>query len=258
MKDTVFDKITDGNLLDPDALPSFQIRNSKEIAHLLRSLAKRRFLLTAHIEGGVTTFVTAVLDITDDGEGLILDSSRDPEIMQRAANASMLVCNGRMDGVRVQFNAFSPESCPYHGMEAVRCDFPDMVIRLQRRESFRLPVPMSSAIACHLHIQAPNGDPQDVTVRVLDISAEGIGLLLADDAPLALEDTLESTLVVPEYGSTPIRLSIRNMMRVENRNGGTSLRVGFQLIDPSQRLISAIQRYVFRIERERRLLELDD
>lgn len=258
MNDHPHDHFADNNLLNPDALPDFQIRNQKEIAHLLRGLIKRRFLLTAHINGSTSTFVTAVLDLTDDGEAMVLDSSRNAETMQLVTQAESLVCNGRMDGVRVQFEVERPEYHPYHGMEALRCALPEMVIRLQRRESFRLPVPMTSPVACNLHIHAPNGEPHRVTVRVLDISSEGIGLLLAEDAPLALEDVLESTLEIPDFGSTLIKLRIRNVMRVENRSGSTSLRVGFQLIDPSQKLISAIQRYVFKIERERRLLEIDD
>lgn len=245
-------------LLDPDALPRFQIRNKKEIRHLLRTIADKRFMLTAYIDGGPLTFVTAVLDLTADGEGVILDSSRDEKIMERVERAENLVCSGRLDGVRVQFTADSPESFPHDGFEALRCDLPEMMLRVQRRETFRLPVPMSSPLTCRLALTGDDNQPIPLDTRVLDISSEGIGLLLtAEDAPLEPGQIIESELTVPDLGVTRITLRVRNMFRVENRGGGINLRVGFQLLDPSPRLVSAIQRYIFKVERERRMLETD-
>ncbi len=244
-------------LLDPDALPSFQIRNKKEIRHLLRSIADKRFMLTAHIDGGPLTFVTAVLDLTVDGESVILDTSRDEKIMERVERAEKLVCTGRLDGVRVQFSADSPEGFPHDGFEALRCDLPEMMLRLQRRETFRLPVPMSSPVGCKLLLQDEEGQPTPIQVRVLDLSAEGIGLLLEEGCTLEPGQVINSELTMPDLGAIQVGLRMRNLFKQDNRGGSTSLRAGFQLIEPAPRLVSAIQRYIFKVERERRMLETD-
>lgn len=243
-------------LLNPEALPRFQIHNPKEIRHQLRIIAEHRHLLIAHIDGGALTFVTTVLALTEDGQGMILDSSSDARIMDRSERAETLVCSGQLDGVRIQFVAASPRGFPHDGIEALRCDLPDMLLRLQRRESFRLPVPVTSPLTCRLDIRDDSGKPIPLEVRVLDISSEGIGLLLTDaDAPLKAGLTIDGELNLPDLGVTHVPLHVRNIARVEDQNRKLSMRVGFQLVDPPMRVVSAIQRYVFKIERERRLLE---
>lgn len=243
-------------LLDPDALPRFQIRNKKEIRHLLRTIADKRFMLTAHIDGGPLTFVTAVLDLTADGEGVILDTSSDEKIMERVERAEKLVCAGRLDGVKVQFTAESPEGFPYDGFEVLRCDLPEMMLRLQRRESFRLPVPMSSPVGCKLLLRDEDGRAAPVQVRVLDLSTEGIGLLILDEScPVESGQLIDSELTIPDLGVVQVPMRLRNVFKLDNRGNSSNLRAGFQLIDPPPRLVSAIQRYIFRVERERRMLE---
>ncbi len=243
-------------LLDPDALPRFQIRNKKEIRHLLRTIADKRFMLIAHIDGGPLSFVTAVLDVTVDGEGVILDSSRDEKIMERVERAEKLVCAGQLDGVRIQFSAESPGGFPYDGFEALRCELPEMMLRLQRRETFRLPVPMSSPVECRLLFRDEDGGEVPVPVRVLDLSAEGVGLLILDaDCPAEAGQLIDSELTIPDLGVVQVPMRLRNVFRLDSRGGGPNLRAGFQLIDPPQRLVSAIQRYIFKVERERRMLE---
>jgi c-di-GMP-binding flagellar brake protein YcgR len=244
------------DLLDPQALPRFQIHSQKEIRHQLRVIADHRHLLIAHIDGGPLTFVTTVLDLTAEGEEVILDSSSDAKIIERVKGAESLVCSGRQDGVRIQFTVESPKAFPHDGIIALRCALPAMLLRLQRRESFRLPVPLSSPLVCRLDLRDEGNKPIPLDVHVLDISSEGIGLLVTNaDAPLEAGQTIDSELNLPDLGVTHVPLHVRNVARVEGHTGAVNMRVGFQLVDPPMRVVTAIQRYVFKIERERRLLE---
>ena len=245
------------DLLDPDALPDYQVTNHREIQKLLRGIADKRALLAGHIDGGPLTFVTTVLDLTTDGEGLILDSSRDERIMERIERAESVVCTGRIDGVRMQFTAEDPQEFPYDGFLALRCDLPSMVLRVQRRESFRLPVPMSSPLECKLILPDGDGRTHTTPVRVVDISSEGIGLMIMDRAEhVGTGQVVESELNVPEVGVVRVSLQVRNVFERSHR-GTLTLRAGFQLLDPPARVVTALQRYIFKVERERRFLEVD-
>lgn len=245
-------------LLDPEAFATFQVRNAREIRRILHQIARRHLILTAYIDGGPMTFVTTVLDLTHDGEGVILDSSREENIMARIERGSSLVCSGVMDGVRLEFEVADPAGFPYDGFEAIRADLPEMLLRLQRRESFRMPIPLSNELACKLHF--PDEDEHILTkaVRVLDLSAEGIGVLLADEAlPLKAGQTLTSSMFIPDVGDVHLELQLRNTFQLNTRSGKVTMRAGFKMLDPSPRIMNAIQRFLFKIERERKLLEPD-
>lgn len=245
------------SLLDPESFSSYQIRNPREIHHLIQALQEKRVLLNAYIDGGPFSFITAVLGFEPEDGLITLDASPDPRTNERAALGDRLACTGRLDGVRIQFSAANPERIPLDGLEAIRCTLPDMMLRLQRRESYRQPVPMSSPVTCSIRIQHTDGTAESIDVRVLDISNDGIGIIASSQLTIFEAGKVFENCVlnIPDAGTTDVVLKLRNVYRIQNRLGGESLRAGCEFIDLPNRIVTQIQRYIYKIDRERRLLE---
>ncbi len=244
-------------MLDPDKFPSYQIHNAKEVALLMQTLKDKRALLTAYIDGGPFSFVTVVLGVVQDHGGIILDASGDEKINARALAAENLVCASRVDGVRVQFSARAPVEFPYDGYLAIRCDLPDIALRLQRRESFRQPVPLSNPVTCTIMIDSGDGAKHTASVRVLDISNDGIGIVASSELSVFEPGTMfeNCILTIPDTGSTDVVLQLRNVYKIRNPRGGESFRAGCQFVNLPNRIVTQIQRYIYKVERDRRLLE---
>lgn len=245
------------SLLDPDKFPNYQVRNPKEILRIMQMLQVKRVLMTAYIDGGPFTFVTAVLGVSDDKDAIMLDASGDPKSNARAAEAEQLVCAGRVDGVRVQFNAVGPVEMTYDGYQAIRCELPEMALRLQRRECFRQSVPMSNPVTCTIMVDADDGTTHTVSVRVLDISNEGVGIVASNELSIfELGKVLERcVLTIPDSGSTDVVLQLRNVYKIQSPHGGESFRAGCQFLKLPNQVVTQIQRYIYKVERDRRALE---
>ena len=244
-------------LLNPDSFPSYQIRNRRELLHLMNSMVAKRALVTAYIDGGPFSFVTALLAVTVDGDSIILDASPDEKLNDRATQAEELLCTTRLDGVRVQFSTGTPDRFPHDGYSALRCPFPELAIRLQRREYYRLPVPMSNPVSCTILITDEDGSKRPVEARVVDISAGGIGITVPTgtmDMKVGM-DFPECHLAIPESGMLQVGLRIRNYFVTTNRSGIEVARVGCEFVKLPNKAMTQIQRYIFRVERERKSLE---
>jgi len=68
---------------------------------------------------------------------------------------------------------------------------------------------------------------------------------------------MDATWCCPEIGNIVATMEIRNVFEVTLRNGLKSKRAGCQFINLSANMQSMIQRYIIKVERERRAMELD-
>lgn len=253
-------------LLDPELHPELMIHNVAEIRPTLRRLHERRILVNVHLERGGQSFVSALLDVTDDA--LILDASPDEWLNKRAASSARLTCSAQLDGVRIQFDLDGATLVTHEGLNALELPLPESMLRLQRRESFRLSVPQHSPIQCVVNVPAPRtetapGSPVQPSVetrpRVVDISTEGIALLFpTGDVALAMGTVLpDASITLPEGDNARLTLRVQNLQHTTLPNGAQSTRIGCSMVGVTPRFAAQIQRYIFKIERERKLLEND-
>lgn len=243
-------------LLDPDAFPAFLIHDRREIAKLMHTLATRNTLLAAHVDGHAQSFMSAVLAVDDDGDSVLLDASPDDAINARAMAASHLVCTTRLDGIRIQFSVLAPVRVTHEGYAALRSVLPDRVLRLQRREFYRLTVPSSDPVTCTIGAAEPDGTVRSIALRVLDISNGGIAVVVPPEG-VRFEPGMEfpdCTLTIPDGGTATVKLRVRNVFAASGGNAHKRLRAGCEFIDMPPRFAAQIQRYIFKVERERRSL----
>lgn len=255
-------------LLNPEHYADYFVRNRAEIMLMLRRMQDHRVLLNVFIDGGPHRFVSAVLEAGS--RGLVLDASPDKFISTHTLAADVLTCTAQLDGVRVQFDVRDIRGVTYDKLPAIQTQLPEAMLRLQRRETYRLAVPLHTPVGCVVTFVpkapedppegAPPPEPVTTRPRVVDISMDGIALLFqGEELPLSVGMELPDCLIaLPESDSARLRLRVRNLHHTTNPNGVRSVRAGCQMLNVPARFTQQIQRYIFKIERERRLMESDD
>jgi flagellar brake protein len=238
-------------LLQSDDYAKYLLRGHREIQQVLQGLVESRTLVSANIAPGQQSFLTAVIQVDD--ENILIDASPDELINQKVGTAERLVCAGHVDKIRVQFALESPARFNMDGHPGFRAALPTEVLRLQRREFYRLQTPVTHTINCLIPVIQADGKRASVEARVLDISAGGVAVVVPPEG-LQFSTNTEFTdcqLTLPGVGSIPVRLRVRNLFRLTNRNGIEMLRAGCEFVDLPGSADNAIQRYIFKVERDR-------
>jgi c-di-GMP-binding flagellar brake protein YcgR len=233
----------------------FRIDSRVEIAFILRALMKSGALVTAYFNHGREFIVTAVLEVDTDSGHVILDSGTNRELNERVLKRSEINVVSSQDGIRVQFGASQVEACSFEGRLAFRVPLPDSLIKLQRREYYRLTTPVLRPLKCEI----PSPDGKRIDLVVADISLGGI-CLVGQAAGISLEpDTIFEgcRIVLPDVGPITFGLSVRNAYTVTLKNGVLSRRTGCELLNLGAQQEAMIQRYIIKLERERRAKQLD-
>ncbi|HJV26680.1 MAG TPA: flagellar brake protein [Aromatoleum sp.] len=239
--------------LDPGAFARYAIHDRREILQLLNALVSRREPVTTYIDAG-PWFVTKVLAISSDGNALVLDAPADEAKSALAANAAQLVCTTRLEKVNIQFTVEAAAPDTYDHRPALRAALPESILRLQRREFFRLPTPQSEPVTCSISHSLPDGRKKTVKLRILDISGGGLAIVVPpDELPfLPGMEFNRCHLELPDNEALEVGLKVRNLYTVEKPGSGTVTRAGCEFFGLSRQMMARIQRYMFRLERSLR------
>lgn len=238
-----------------NAYSKYMLESRTEIQFILRSMIKKNCMTTVYFDQGRHFFLTAILEVDDRNNKVILDRGGDKEINERALQVPRLLCTANLDKVKIQFFLKGLESVRYEDQLAFATSIPETLLRLQRREYFRLETPQANPVICQIKTKNENGVPVALNLPLLDISGGGIGVTITDDAEpfFAIGNTFAGTRIdLPEEGVIQADLVVRSLFRVTMRNGTQNLRAGCEFINLPGNRLTMIQRYITRIERERK------
>ena len=228
----------------------YLIHAKAEIVYVLRAVMQKTELVTAYINQGNDFVLTSILEVDPDSDSLILDYGASENSNQKALKAEKIVFATTQDKVRVQFVATRMESVNFKGREAFRVKLPKELLKLQRREYYRLTTPVANPIKCLITIS--DGGKAEVTI--VDISVGGIGVVCYDQAIELEPDTVYEgcRIVLPEIGTVITNLAIRTTFEVTLKNGNVSKRSGCEFVNISGGMQAMIQRYILKLDRDRR------
>jgi c-di-GMP-binding flagellar brake protein YcgR len=229
----------------------YMLRNPTEALQLLRQLQAHVTQLTVFCNQGQDMLLTVLLEVTPDR--LILDIGADEEINRRVLAADKHYCLGQLERVRIQFLLGRFERIEYQGRPAFRAALPQEMLRLQRREYYRLSTPAARPLKCRLTLPAANGGAKVLEVNVLDISVGGVGIAVpSDELTLEVGQSIPACRIdLPEIGIIEGALCVRQL-GISFAGNHTRLRAGCEFVNlpgPQQTLI---QRYIIHVERERK------
>lgn len=243
-------------LLEPTDYTQFQLRTRNEIIFILRGLLASTDHLTIYFNEGQDFLLSAVIQVDD--EGLVLDYGGNMEANARALAAERLFCVTTHDKIRIQFALRGLRQIVYEGRPAFRAALPESVLRLQRREYYRLTTPIAHPIKCQIPVMKEGGLCTTVMeANVVDISGGGLAMMVP---PVGLifssGDVFENCRIeLPDVGVVITTLEVRNVFDVTLRTGSQVARAGCQFANLPGPMLTLIQRYIIKVERERKARE---
>lgn len=238
------------DLEESDHYSKYLLFSRSEMLFLLRALQQKGCMVTAHFDHGNSFFLTSLIEV--DGDELVFDYGSNDEMNRKVQGADKVVFTSSLDKVKVQFSLPGLSATTYEGRPAFSGTIPESILRLQRREYFRLSTPLASPLKCFIPTEEGI-----LETTVLDISGGGIGLMLpADRKDFPVDSAFSNCrLELPEEGMINFNMIVRNAFFLTNKSGNSYLRIGCEFDNLSGARLSAIQRYITRIERERKARE---
>jgi len=234
----------------------YEVESRREIVALLRQIGEKRQMVRMLIKGEADVCVTTVLEVDPDTNSVVLDRSIERMQNERIIEAGKVRCETTLDKIRILFTAENLRPTLYKGDAALRADIPPSLIRLQRREYYRMETPVSNPVRAIIPLSPEAAADAGSTTGVFplhDISCGGIAVL---DTKLQLSTTPGDILPncrieLPEIGPVTVSLEVRNSLDLTLLNNKASRRIGLQFVDISRGGMGGVQRYITKLERER-------
>ncbi|WP_240902566.1 MULTISPECIES: flagellar brake protein [Aquitalea] len=241
-----------GDHAQPD-LTRYTLATPVEVVHHLASIAKSGHMVTVFSNKGKTFILTRFLEVDAKRGVLLLDWGADPATNEQllASERNVFVCSP--EGVKTQFVTTAARKVMLDSGPAFEVDLPEQVIKLQRREFFRIQTPVGNPVNCHI-ADYPNR-PLDLVL--FDISLGGCSLWLpaAQTPGFELGQKYQNcTFELKPMGSLRVSIEIRHHLSTRLRNGNDAVRVGCAFLNMTPSSETLVQRYVGHLERERRAL----
>ena len=236
----------------PVDLEKYLLHSRYEIIALLRDVIASRTLVTITFNRGRDTIITSLLQVNPDFEELIFDCGSHVEANRNLLNSQSVVVTAFIDRVKIEFSAPRVEATDFQQTPALRIRVPQSILRFQRREYYRLSPPVSDSLECAVSGMLDNRNLSS-TVRVIDISCGGVCLLI-DPAmySIVVGQTFDRCHIeLPEGGTVVTAITIRSISE-DDRADLKGRRCGCQFINIPGTMQNMIQRYITKIERDRR------
>jgi c-di-GMP-binding flagellar brake protein YcgR len=230
----------------------FEVDSRREIIALLRAIGEKTQLIRMLVHGEADVCVTTILDVDPDSNTVYLDCSIDSDQNRRIVAAKRLAFETTLDKIRILFSTAEAVATTYNGGAAFKIELPASLIRLQRREFYRMATPVTNPVRALIPIPLEEGGGT-IAVPLSDISCGGIAIL---DNKLILGNTIgqkyaDCKLDLPDIGMVTTGLRVRNSMELTLLNNKTNRRLGCEFVDISRGNLAIVQRYITKLERER-------
>jgi c-di-GMP-binding flagellar brake protein YcgR len=243
-------------LLEPADYTQYLLRTKNEVLSVLRSLLTSTDNITVYFNEGKDFLLSAIIGVDEDG--VTLDYGSSPEVNRRALAAEKHFCVTSHERIRIQFLLRGIRQIEYQGGPAFRAALPETVLRLQRREYYRLTTPIARPVKCQIPVRSDDGsNPLTVEANVIDISGGGLAVMVPPEG-LSFESGevfANCRVQLPEVGILLTTLQVRNVFDVTLRSGAQVTRAGCQFSNLPGPMLTLVQRYIIKVERERKARE---
>ncbi len=231
----------------------YAIRGWREVLFYLNGIRSQKLLIQVFLADGQESIISSLLDIDDANGDLVLDGISGHPFNRKATPGARIRIETSLDNIRILFDTRMSELISYQGRPAIRARLPDTLVRLQRREHFRISLPIVKPVPCIIPASAA-GTPEPINTVVLDISLGGVaisenaGIL---DPPAGVTLT-QCEIALPDVGLLTVDLRVHSVAQVLARTGHKKKRVGCSFVELPNPLASTLQRFIMNLERERR------
>lgn len=241
-------------LLSTDEFSQYMLNSRSEMFAVFRSMVDHVSQVTMFFNEGRDMVLTSLIAYKDNG--LFLDLGASSEMNNKVLDAEKVFCVTQVDKVKIQFILRKLQRVELSGGPAFFAPLPDSVLRLQRREYYRLAAPIARPLKCAIPFPTPDGELRTVDVHVVDISGGGLGIVSVPlDIPLQQGLELAYKIELPEVGVVTGKIMVRSVFESVARSGTKSKRAGCEFMKLPGSMLTLIQRYIIKVERERKARE---
>lgn len=251
-------------------LERFTVYSRAEIALLLRQVLDTGTYVTAYFDADPGFAVTRLLAVDAEFEEVVMEDAADAAVRPRLLDARHITFVAFLDHVKLQFSARRIADAVFDGRGALRIRFPSELLRLQRRDFYRVQPPQEKPAKClvpYTEAQSGNGNGAHganganghgndtrryESLRVVDISVGGLAVLAHPrQFELPIGRIIEDCFIdLPGVGSFAVSLIVRHADPATSEP--RTRRCGCEFVDmpPATRVM--LQRYINRADGEQR------
>ncbi len=240
----------------------YLVRNPKLIAEHLSLIFKSNCIISAHFGENNTSFLTAIIEL-DIKKHILKVNCAPTELLNRLLLGSTKVLfRTQIDGIKVSFNGKNIKKSKHNEHPAFEMPIPDAIFWLQRRNFFRIKVPLShTGSYCEIDLSRNREEIavttpriETVSLKLADLSIKGFALLNSQPNFSGLfepgKEYKECKLHLHEGPSSNIGFIIKNICEIKVNATNKDLRIGGYFAELTPAFESAIQRYMQDIERQ--------
>lgn len=236
-------------IMNPEDSERYRVRHTHTIARILKEVMDSRSIVSLYRGHEQNFMLSSIVSMDEDAGLLLLEQGMDREFNQALIDAGEVLCTSTHDQIHIQFPGLDLKPARLGDEVVFQVAMPRELLRLQRRESFRLATSVVNPVKCLINLGA-----SFLETVVIDISIGGVGILAYEGAGhLKTGQTYHGCRIdLPGTGTFAVSLNVCTTFDVELKNGRLTHRAGCQFIDLPPSVETEIQRYIIRVERERR------
>ncbi|MBF6616866.1 MAG: flagellar brake protein [Candidimonas sp.] len=231
-----------------ESAEQYTVSSPEEIRRLLQSVQAQNLPVRAYVVSRRAPLVTTILRIEDDTDSIVIDGTPDNGLAADLIAEENIRFETVLDHIHLRFSSAYARSCLMDKRSAFRLPIPDE-IGLQRREFYRVEVPVTNAPQCNFQLRISK---DEVVLNVKDISVGGICVIddknVLRQVPGAVYENCEIDL--PEHGEIVANLRVVRSVVQELDNDRRRRLVGLAFMDLPNRMQMLVQSYIGMVERK--------
>ena len=233
---------------------NFRIHSEIDIVFILRGIMQTNSLITLYPDYENDFILTSIVAIDADNKEMIVDYGTNERNCQKALQSKALIFVTTQNRVKIEFACDQIKKIQYKGENAFAVNIPQSLLRIQRRNHFRISTPIVKPLKCVIPITGKDTTSK-AEVALLDISCGGIAVI--DQHPIINFDPgiiySNCQIALPEIGTINATIQVKNTYEITLRNGQNCMRAGCQFIDLAASMEAMIQRYIIKQEQIRKI-----
>ncbi|MGV8711170.1 MAG: flagellar brake protein [Nitrosomonas sp.] len=232
----------------------FRIHSEIDILFILRGIMQANSLITLYSEPGKHFFLTSILSINTDSKTVIIDYGADEKVSQQALNSQKLTFITTQNKIKIEFICTGIKSIEFEGKKAFSVNIPASLLRIQRRDNFRITTPITRPLKCIVPVVIQEKSMM-AEITLLDISCGGIGAIDQNPTVHFEPGTVYNNcqISLPDIGTVSTTIKVKNIHATKLHSGGTYQRIGCEFIGLPAKTEAMIHRYIIKQEQTRKM-----
>ena len=236
-------------LFSNDEENDYLVSNPKEILSILQTVVERKSRVALYYNEGNSMVLTLILAAGE--KGVWIDAASNPLDNKHIERSKRIIFVTTHNQAKVQFIATDVMLGMYEDAPAFSLALPSKLLRLQRRDYYRLVTPEIGALTCIIR-PVPGQTHIQHEVTVMDISIGGVALV-CEASGIELQPGMvyeHCQIELPEVGRLEASIEVKNAFEITDRNGRVKRRAGCVFVKPDGKTTMLLQRYVAQMQQK--------